>query len=315
MTEKKEVGEETRQERKGEGQEDTLSSLFEERDCPVSPPVVEKEPVEEKRAPSRKLSLKKEEQEETETSQQLPPDPAEAEEDKEPQEDSDLRKLREELEKTRKDLQTNRSYGRQNSQKVKTALKAVQNLIEEGSLSEEEAQGLLSSLQIDQEREEETPLLPAHPFAPIFKTVGAELEHLRKYTEDEALEDKLTAFEYLIGTAPAEETEEILETLMDLIEEPVKLTREVIAIGTEAYENFYKEIRNAGGTVKYIDSLKKNQESLQKKIDKLTKKLSQYEDYDRPHYRISEMGETENDPHDKDTIGTLFEERDRSVRR
>ncbi len=57
-------------------------------------------------------------------------------------------------------------------------------------------------------------------------------------------------------------------------------------------------------------------DKLNRSIDKLTKKLAQYEDYDKPRYRIAEMGNgVDGANRTKDTISALFEERDKVRRR
>ena len=57
-----------------------------------------------------------------------------------------------------------------------------------------------------------------------------------------------------------------------------------------------------------------NPHKLNRSIDKLTKKLAQYEDYDQPRYRINEMSES-GGVAAKDSITELFEERDKVARR
>ena len=277
---------------------ETISSLFEGRDRPTTEPVKEEK---------QDVLPPKPEQEDKKK-------PAEKEEDDdEPQEDSELVKLKDELEKTRKDLQTNRSFGRQNAQKVKTAIKTVQNMITEGVLNEDEGRSVLESLQIDQDEEDETPSVSPHPFAPIFKVVNGELEHLRKYSDDPQLEEKLNAFEYLLGTSSQEEVADLFDELKDLVEEPLKLTKKILSLGQESLDSSYRDIMKSGGIKNYISDIQKNNENLKKKVDKLLKKLAQYEDYDKPIYRLGEMGETENSP-DADIVGSIFKERDRPRR-
>lgn len=225
---------------------------------------------------------------------------------------SAVQKLKSDLEKSQKLMKETQRWGHQNSMKVKEASKSVKSLIENGALSEEEARGILSVLQSEGNDEEEMPLSASHhPFASLFQIANRELEHIRKYTDDEHLQDKIEAFDFLLSVSPQEEAEDILETLADLENDPVKLTRKMLSLGQEAYQDSYKAIKEAGGIKNYLAFQNNEIEKLNKKIDKLEKKLSQYEDYDKPNYRISGMSDINEKSSQQDPIGSLFEERDR----
>ena len=229
--------------------------------------------------------------------------------------DSHTTRLKDELEEMRKRLHQNQRFGRQSSQKLKAASKGVQSLIESGTLTQEEAQDLLSVLHMetfDPPENLETP--SSHPFSPLFQIANSELEHIRKYTEDEHLQDKIEAFDFLLSVSSKQEIEDIFEALSDLQDDPVKLTRKMLALGQEAYQESYKDIKKAGGLKSYFSTQQEEIQKLQKKIDKLEKKLSQYEDYDKPSYRMTERGELNEKSSSHDVIGSLFEERDRPRR-
>ena len=89
----------------------------------------------------------------------------------------------------------------------------------------------------------------------------------------------------------------------------------MLSIGQAALDESYSEIQQTGGFKNYIAKKNGDIEKLQKKIDKLEKKLSQYEDYDKPRFRIDELSETEGEKPSRDTISSLFDERDKVVRR
>ena len=186
-------------------------------------------------------------------------------------------------------------------------------MVTDGVLNEDEAQGVLTSLQLDQDEEEVSQPISSHPFASIFQIVNGELQHLRKYSDDQQLEEKLKAFEYRLGTSSEEEVADLFDELKDLVEEPLKLTKKILSLGQESLDSSYGEIMKSGSIKNYISDLQKNNENLKKKVDKLLKKLAQYEAYDKPTYRLGEMGETENSP-DADIVGSIFKERDRHRR-
>lgn len=225
---------------------------------------------------------------------------------------SSFEKLKSDLEKTQKLMKETQRWGTKNSIKVKEASKSLKSLIATGALSEEEARDVLSVLQSEMDEEEEMSLSASqHPFSSLFQIANRELEHIRKYTEDDLLQEKIEAFDFLLSVSSKKEAEEILETLADLEDDPVKLTRKMLSLGQEAYESSYKAIKQAGGIKDYLAVQSNEIEKLEKKIDKLEKKLSQYEDYDKPSYRIAGTSDINEKSSSRDVIGSLFEERDR----
>ena len=242
---------------------------------------------------------------------------------------SEVEALRKKLEKTEKTLAENHKYGRSNAQKVKNALKVVQRFADDGLLAEEEAKELLGTLYSEGEEGTEdegayqASASQTSPFAPIFKVANKELQNIFKYTEDEhsqasLLQDKVNAFDYFLSVGSKEEIEQVFEDLSDLLDDPLKLARKMLSIGQEVYEESYRGIKAAGGFKNYLSVKDQEIEKLQKKLDKLEKKLLQYEDFDKPRYRIDETGSPGGDVDGgkpaNDTISALFDERDK-VRR
>ncbi len=233
---------------------------------------------------------------------------------------SEVEALRKKLEKVEKTLAENHKYGRSNAQKVKNAIKVAQRFVDDGLLAEEEAKELLQTLHLEGETEEEdASRYQSSPFAPIFKVANKELQNILKYTDDEHLQDKVNAFDYFLSVGSKEEIEQVFEDLSELLDDPLKLARKMLSIGQDVYEESYKGIRQAGGFKNYLSVKDQEIEKLQKKLDKVEKKLLQYEDFDKPRYRIDEMGDVEGSKPatgspGNDTISALFDERDK-VRR
>ena len=234
---------------------------------------------------------------------------------------SQLDLLRKKLEKTEKILADNQRYGRNNAQKVKAALKAAQKLTEDGLLDEDEVKELLATLQSEEEEDDGIypHSSPANLFAPVFKVANKELENIRKYTDDPLLQDKVEAFDYFLSVSSKEEREQVLDDLTELLGNPVKLAKKMLSIGQEVFDESYKAIKESGGFKNYLSKKDQEIEKLQKNLDKLEKKLLQYEDFDKPRYRIDEtgslgMGDVESEKPANDTISALFDERDK-VRR
>jgi hypothetical protein len=241
----------------------------------------------------------------------------------------ELEALRVKLEKTEKVLAENQRYGRTNAQKVRNAQKVVQKFADEGLLTEEEAKELFGTLQADgrepplsgdEPEDNSVSRSAAYPpqaslFAPIFKVANQELENIRKYTDDSLLQDKVEAFDYFLSVGSKEEVGQVLEELTGFLDDPVKLAKKMLIIGHKIYEESYKGIQEAGGFKNYLSKKDEDLEKLHKKIDKLEKKLLQYEDFDQPGYRIEEMGDGDEATPATDTISALFGERDRVKRR
>ena len=285
------------------GKVDTISSLFEERD---------RQPLQEDANPGKPTK-----QEASPLSSQPGEGGVETEAakvDDQAIDSPDLKTLQAELEKTRKTIAENQKYGRQNAQRLKSALKLTKEMVENGALSEAEAQSLMESLSNNDDSEAEVEHSPyaAHPFGKVLKIANTQLENLRKYSDDELLDDKVKAFDYFLSLASQEEVKDALEELTDLIDDPIKLTKKMLAIGKRYYDESYKDIASSGSVQNYIKQKHQEIEKLNRSIDKLTKKLAQYEDYDQPRHRISEVGESNDMPLGKrDLSDDLFYERDK----
>ena len=186
----------------------------------------------------------------------------------------------------------------------------------EGSLNEDEAGRLLESLErgLDEDLGVEHSSLFGHPFAKVLAIANQELENIRKYTDDATLDDKVRAFDYFLMVASKEEQEQALEELMDLKDSPLKLAKTMLEKGQQ-YEKSYHEMKSSGSLYGLITHKDQEIDKLRKSIDKLTKKLSHYEDYDKPRYRLDEMGESEEQNVSRDTITSLFQDRDQVRRR
>lgn len=229
------------------------------------------------------------------------------------------KKEKDEFSKLQERLLENQKYARKHVQKVKNASKAVNYLITEGILNEEEAKDLLGALQSDEEEPEENYRNNSSlfaPFAPIFKAAKQELDNIHKYTEDDSFQDKLNAFEYFLAFSPQDEVEQVYEELNELVDDRVKLAKKILSIGKDAYDNSYKEIKNSGGIKNVIQEKNRSVDQLKKQIDKLQKKILQYESYDKPNYRIGGVGESEeSEIETSDPLSQMFKARDTIKRR
>ena len=221
----------------------------------------------------------------------------------------ELEALQQELTRTQKRLTENQQYGRHNAQRLKQALKITQELVQEGSLSEDEALRLKEALETD--AQEEVVASDPHPFARILSIANQELETIRRYTEDTSLDDKVRAFDHFLVIASPQDQEQALEDLQEVLDQPLALAKKMLAFGQQ-YQSSYQATKKAGGLQALLEQKDQEIATLSKKLDKLTQKLSQYEDYDKPRYRLEDRGPFGAEAPLKDTVSSLFDERDRA---
>jgi uncharacterized coiled-coil DUF342 family protein len=88
-------------------------------------------------------------------------------------------------------------------------------------------------------------------------------------------------------------------------------------MGEEYYNEFYKDVEEAGSYKKLVAQKNKEVEKLQKEVDKLKKKMSELNEFNEsPKYRIDEMSDAEEEPSkDEDPLDEVFRERERRVTR
>lgn len=293
---------------------DPFEEMEAERDKKHKEPFLKEEDMKEKSAKPKESSPQKSaqvktEEKETEDAQEdtkkeskkkidVSPDDDE-EEDQVTQEATEVKKLKTEIEKKTKALTDTQKWGNKNAQKVKEALKITNQLIEDSYLSSDEAQSLLkvlSSEQVDQEEEDDILEKTSTPLKNILRIARPEIENIWRYTEDEMLDKKVHSFDMLLNFSTPEEKEQIIDEIYALKDDPVKMTKRMLSLGQKYYEEVYKDFTEAGGLKQYAAKQSQVIEKMQKRIDKLSKKLQEYEDHDSsPKYILDEGRESNND--------------------
>lgn len=245
--------------------------------------------------PAKEPEEPQEESEEEEEDSEEPEEKKEKEKEPEKEKPEKLSKKYEELlkkhEKIEKNLLETQKYAtkkaQQSKQQTRHFEKTIQELVERGSLAEEEAQRALIKPDEDDIPFEVNEDLPE--LAKYCKIGNTELDNLKKYSDDESLDQKAEAFRFLTEHGSEEELEEITDKLRPLKDDPVALTKAMLKIGQESNQGFYNEIKSLGGIKEYAKYKDEIISSKDNKIEKLEKKLLQYEDYDkRPNYRLSD---------------------------
>lgn len=296
----------------------SLDSFFEERDVVKDdmPKTAEDKPVEDSK---KKITLKKEK----EVASIAKPDIKKAVLDEDDDDDISLSDkptedpIKKDLERTKKSLAHSQKWGTKNAQRFKAGVKVVnetiKKFIEDGSLTEEEAAPLLNHFnktESDDESLDDNP--SASPYDRLVNIAKKEIERYKEYNDDDLVDEKANAFDYFMINSSKEEIENILDELYELQSKPVKLTKRMLAIGSE-HLDVYRDIKEAGSLSKYFNQNKTEKERLLKKINKLEKKLLQYQDDYQPNLRIDEL--SDNSEFAKSTPGNsldaFFAERDR----
>jgi hypothetical protein len=227
-------------------------------------------------------------------------------------------KSNEELEKAKKSLADTHRWGKSISRKVSAALKELQEEFDAGEITEAQFEKFRTALQSDHPEPKQQSLSDnENPLSKLINIAAAKLEYLKDALgDDELFDEKVKAFDFFMDNASPEERRELYDELEELEEKPVKLAKKLFSIGEQHHE-FYKQVSEAGGVRKLIESKEKKIESKQKTIDKLQKKLAQYEDYDKPTNRIKELGLNTSAPEPKeggDLLTQVLSEHSRQVR-
>ncbi len=230
------------------------------------------------------------------------------------EEDEDDREL--ELGKLRKALNDSQKWGHTNNKRLKSVVKIINSLKEQEILNEEEFNNLSTLLSSDSEppeiEDEKTAVSPLDRFINAANKRMVDLRDM--YDGDPLFDKKVNAFDFFFNHASEQEKDDLLEELEGIDINSLKLPKKLFQIGEKYYEENYKELDEAGGLKELITVKNTEIKRMQRKIDKLEKELSQYNDFDKPNLRIDELGDTftENSSTDEpgNVLGSVIKERD-----
>jgi len=220
---------------------------------------------------------------------------------------ADSESLQKELEKTRKSTEENQRYARQNARRLKNAITQTKALIESGALSDEEAQGLMASLDSGDDENDQASVYAGHPFGEILSIANNELTNLRKYSEDTLLDEKVKAFDSFMSLASRDDVGEVIDELIELKDDPIKLTKKIISVGQQFHEESYGDIAKSGSVRNYIKAKNDEIKNLNKNIDKLNKRLAEYGEVGVSTGKLSSMSDVAASNHNHgDPMGHAF---------
>jgi hypothetical protein len=217
-------------------------------------------------------------------------------------------KSRRELEKATKALSDSQKWAHASNRKLKTALRLVEDLAKDGVMTDEEYARIAGALKSDSLEEDERVLTTHYtPKQKVLAAANKGIEGLREvYEDDELFDKKINSFDYFINHSSQEVINDTFEELSELESSPIKLAKKMYSIGQQFYNDVYKDIDEAGGLVEYHKENERIKEKMQKDIDKLRKKLSEYNDYDKPTRSLDELSENGSKSEPKDTLQEVF---------
>ena len=233
--------------------------------------------------------------------------------------DDDASSKQSEVEKLKKNLSDSQKWGHTNNRRLKKVSKLVESLKESGVLSENEFNDLHEQLNSDPEEEERIENITRSPIDNLIRLAGDRIDDLREiYEDDELFDKKADSFTSYYNNLSKDDKEDLIEEFDKIRDNKLRLAKRMYQLGTKYYEEELKEVEEAGGFKQLLGKKNSQLENLQKKLDKLTKKLLQYEDNGNPTYNIEESGDTSNLVKSKsyDTVvEEIFGERDRNIGR
>jgi hypothetical protein len=208
-----------------------------------------------------------------------------------------------ELEKVQKILKDTQRSFHEDRKKLSSYKKAVEKMKEDGALVDEEVTMLLDHIRFEEESDEISEDIPIMRYGKIW---DKEIEYMRKYSSNSAdIDQYVSAFQHLIQSSTKKEMEDIFIDLSHYENDEVELTKQMLKLGQEYYEDIYSEIHEAGGLRNLKTRLYGKEQELQKKLDTLQKKYDKlkekHEDYDStPGNLRLPSGSGNNELHEKE---------------
>jgi hypothetical protein len=225
-----------------------------------------------------------------------------------------------EIAKIKKALNDSQKWGHSNNKRLKSVVKIVDSLKDQGILNDDEFNSLSSLLTSDNEPPEiEEAKSITNPLDRFINAANKRLGDLREvFEEDHLFDKKVAAFDFFVNHASEQEKDNLVEELESFDINSLKLAKKLFQIGEKYYEENYKELDEAGGLKELVTAKNTEIKRMQRKIDKLEKELSRYSDYDKPTSRIDELGDTSENVSTVEpgnVLGSLIKQRDSNIKR
>lgn len=206
-------------------------------------------------------------------------------------------------------LYENQRFARSMNQSRSQVIQQIQKDIEEGDISEEIGERLMTLLKASSLKEPEGLMKgdaaphASSPFQKFFDIATPDIvQTYLEVTEDEGYEDKAKAFGAFLKEASSEELDSLYKELEQLSSRPTALLKRMLHEGDQYLQSGFGEFMKAGGFRQYSVLKREEINTLLKKIDTLQNKIIKYESYDKPTYHLEELrgqqGDEEGDTSD-----------------
>lgn len=219
--------------------------------------------------------------------------------------DTELKVAYEKLEKSYKDTQ---KAFHEDRKKLSAYKRAIKSYLDEGTLTDEEAQTLLDHVQFENVPDvESNNSNPVGGFAKYANAISKELEVMERYSSNpQEIKINTQAFQHLYDTSSWQEKQNILEELSGFDDDAVELTKQMLLLGAQHNNEVYSEINESGGIKQLIERYANENETLKKELDKSKKQYNKlkekYEDYNVPTQGIVPGGSSESSSSKSDAL-------------
>ena len=203
--------------------------------------------------------------------------------------DAELKVAFEKLEKSYKDTQ---KAFHEDIKKLSAYKRAIKSFVEEGTLTDDEAQTLLDHVKFENGTDVEPTSYSyssssGEGLGKYSNAISKELEIMERYSSNpQEIKINTQAFQHLFDTSSWQEKQNILDELSGFEDDPIELTKQMLLLGAQHNNEVYSEIHESGGVkqlkekyINEIETLKKELDKSKKQYNKLKEK---YEDYNDP---------------------------------
>lgn len=199
--------------------------------------------------------------------------------------DAELKIAFDKLEKSYKDTQ---KAFHEDRKKLSAYKRAIKSFVEEGTLTDDEAQTLLDHVQFENGTEiEPVSSSSSSGLSKYSNAINKELEVMERYSSNpQEIKINTQAFQHLFDTSSWEEKQNILDELSGFEDDPIELTKQMLLLGAQHNNEVYSEIHESGGVKQLKEKYLNEIEILKKELDKSRKQYNKlkekYEDYNDP---------------------------------
>src|ERR1700753_13410 len=176
---------------------------------------------------------------------------------------TDYKSENERLQRTLKDTQ--KSF-HEDRKKLSAYKKTVNKFIDDGVLTEDEAQILLDHTQFEDEVVNESKTV-IDRYGDIW---DKEIGNMKKYNKKDVphIEQCIRAFQHMYDSSTLSEREDILDDLSHYEDDEVEFTNRMLALGSDYNDDVYSDLKDSGGIRNVKAKYQSKIDDMQKELDK-----------------------------------------------